>query len=117
MIQIKVHGETPRGGKSICHTCKNAKIVKGQNCEEYIACGAYEMFKATGGRVPFKVAECSKYHPVNMPWLHEMEEMAWIVEARKRGPAGFGEAVAEGQMEVIVRRPHDREDTPGSPTD
>lgn len=104
MLQIKIHGATPKGGKSICHTCKKATVIKGQNCQEIILCG---LFSGTGlGQVPFKVAECGDYHPVNMPWLHEMEEMAWKIEARKRGPVGFNDPTQrEGEMEIVITRP------------
>ena len=103
MLQIKIHGATPKGGKSICLSCKRGKVVKGQNCQEVIFCG---LFSDVGGRVPFKVSECGDYHPVNMPWLHEMEEMAWKIEARKRGPVGFNDPAArEEEMEVVVTRP------------
>jgi hypothetical protein len=102
MLQIKIHGATPKGGKSICHSCKKATVIKGQNCQEVILCGLFD----GGGRVPFKVAECGGYHPVNMPWLHEMEDMAWKIEARRRGPVGFNDPTArESEMEVVVVRP------------
>ncbi len=110
MIQIKVHGETPKSGKSLCHSCKHAKTVKGQNCQEFTKCTA-ELFGATRHMVPFKVAECAEYHPSTMPWLHEMESMAWIVQARKRGPSGFSNP-AEGEMEITIEKPRDS----GSPT-
>jgi hypothetical protein len=55
--------------------------------------------------VPFRVAECGKYHPSTMPYLHEMEAMAWKIEARKRGPAGFGDAVTSTEMEIVVTPP------------
>jgi len=83
-LQIKIQGETPKSGKSLCHTCKYSSIVVGQNCEELIVC--QHVFE---GRVTFKVARCGEYHPSNMPWKHEMEDMAWKIEARKRGQKGF----------------------------
>jgi len=113
MLQIKIHGATPKGGKSLCLTCKRAAVVKGQNCQEIIFClnGPFR----EKGRIPFKVAECGSYHPVNVPWLHEMEDMAWKIEARKRGPAGFNDPTArgEGEMEIVVTRPQ----TSNCPTD
>jgi hypothetical protein len=103
---IKILGGTPVAGKSLCATCKYASHVRGQNCEERTVCKA-GIFDSGGydGRVPFRVAECSKYHPSNMPWLHEMEQMAWKIEARKRGPVGFEPAPGEDTMEVIVTAP------------
>jgi hypothetical protein len=38
------------------------------------------------------------------------ELMAWKIEARKRGPSGFGaDAVKEGEMEVVVTPPKKRD--------
>lgn len=102
MLQIKIHGATPKSGKSICHSCKKATIVRGQNCQEIVFCG---LFGSSGGTVPFKVAECGDYHPLNMPWLHEMEDMAWKIEARRRGAVGFNDPTARVEMEVVVTRP------------
>jgi hypothetical protein len=111
MIQIKVNGGTPKSGKGLCHACKYASIVKGQNCEEFITCTA-GMFPLPGnsiGPVRFRVAECGKYHPSNMPWLGEMQKMAWKIEARKRGPVGFSEG-QNAEMEVVVTPPRKRDD-------
>ena len=100
MIQLKIHGATPKSGKPLCQTCKSASVVDGQNCEQRIICGS-GMF-APVGVVTFKVHACSHYHPINVPWLHEMEQMAWHIEARRRGPVGFEQ---EGPLEIIVRKP------------
>ena len=103
MIQFNIKGGTPPGGKSLCVTCKHSSSVRGQNMEEVIHCTA-GLFEHRQGLVPFKVSECTEFHPSNMPWLHEMEEMAWKIEARKRGVVGFeGEKV--GEMEVVVSKP------------
>lgn len=102
-LQIKIHGATPKGGKPLCHTCKYAQIVRGQNCEERIVCQS-GIFSSSSGLVTFKVAECHTYHPSNMPWLAEMENMAWRIEARRRGPTGF-QKPEEGEMEVVITRP------------
>jgi len=106
-LQLHVIGGTPKQGKSLCMTCKHAGIVRGQNMEEHIECNQ-GMFSSTHSRVPFRVAECSSYHPSNMPWLHEMKAIAWNIEARKRGPAGFEKPV-DGEMEVVVTPPKKRE--------
>lgn len=41
-----------------------------------------------------------------------MEDMAWKIEARKRGPAGFGEAVKDDSMEVIITPPRKDSNVP-----
>lgn len=103
-MKFKINGATPKGGKTICLSCKQAQIVKSQNCQELIACKA-GIFYASSGIVPWKVAECSSYHPTNVPWLHEMEQIAWKVEARKRGPSGFQVPEGEDVMEVVISKP------------
>jgi hypothetical protein len=104
-LKIKVCNETPKGGKTICATCSKALVVKGQNGEERIVCisGLFE----PNGLVTFKVAECGGYIPFNVPSLYEMEQIAWKVEARKRGPSGFTVPDGEDKMEIIVKPPRD----------
>jgi len=110
-LQIKISGGTPKAGKSLCLSCKNAKIVRGQNCEERITCNSGNLWESTRGVVTFRVSECGEFHPVNMPWKYEMEEMAWIVSARRRGPAGF--QPEDGEMEVTITAPkQSQSDTP-----
>lgn len=109
-LQIKVSGGTPLSGKSLCATCKHASTVIGQNCEEVVLC---HLFGDGGqGRVPFRVATCSRYHPSNVAWLHEMEQMAWIVQAKKRGPVGFDSPQTGEIMEVVVTKPKNGGYTP-----
>ena len=99
MIDFRISG-LRRIGKAICVSCKHAAIVLGQNCEERIC--AARCFHS--GIVTFKVAQCGAYHPMNMSWKHEMEAMAWIVQARRRGPTGF-QKPEEGEMEVTIKPP------------
>jgi hypothetical protein len=110
-LTIKISGGTPKSGKSLCLTCKFAQVVRGQNMEEHIECSE-GLFSAYRSRVPFCVAECKSYHPQNMPWLQEMREIAWNIEARKRGPVGFDKADT-GEMEVVVSPPKKKPDDNG----
>jgi hypothetical protein len=48
---------------------------------------------------------------MNVPWLHEMEQMAWKIEARKRGPVGFTEGQL-AEMEVVVTPPRKSQGLP-----
>jgi hypothetical protein len=54
------------------------------------------------------------YHPTNVPWLHEMEQMAWKIEARKRGPSGFSQP-AESEMVVVISPPNNTPDAAQAP--
>lgn len=113
MIHFTIKGQTPQGGKSACLTCKHASVVRGQNCEERVLCGA-GMFNPNG-LVRFKVAECAAFYPMNVPWKYEMEQMAWIIEARHRGPKGF-EQPEPSEMEVVITKPKDRPQSSPQPT-
>lgn len=104
-LQIKISGGTPVSGKSLCTTCKYATAITGQNCQEVVLCHLFGTSRDPG-RVPFRVAHCAKYHPSNMPWLHEMEQMAWIVTAKKRGPTGFNQPQDYETMEVVINKPN-----------
>jgi hypothetical protein len=106
MLQIKIHGETPKSGKSLCRTCKHATLVKGQNCQEVIFCSGPFSGDAGMGPVPFKIASCGSYHPVNMPYLHEMQDIAWEVKARRRGPVGFEPDLRP--LEITITPPKSR---------
>lgn len=115
MLQIKILGQTPKGGRTLCATCKNASRVLGQNCEELVFCARVFGETRYGGVVPFKIAECGSYHPTNVPWLHEMEAIAWSVEARRRGPVGFSDPAHDGEMEIVIKKPrsYGPDDLPG----
>lgn len=104
-LQIKISGGTPKQGKSLCVTCKHAQVVRGQNMEEHTECAA-GLFGRFNNRVPFRVAECSTHHPANVPELYEMKQIAWNIEARKRGPVGFEKQ--DETMEVVVTPPKKR---------
>ena len=103
-IRINIPGGTPQSGKGLCHTCKHASIVRGQNCEERIICGS-GIWQSTNGVVQFRVSDCKEFHPQNMAWLHEMREIAWRIEARRRGPTGFQAPEGEPEMEVTIKPP------------
>lgn len=107
-LQIKISGATPKGGRPLCHTCKHASVITGQNCEELVVCGE-GLWKSSEGVVGFKVATCGSYHPSNIPWLHEMRDIAWSIEARKRGPSGFQAPAGEDIMEIVITKPPNSE--------
>lgn len=107
MLAFKILGGTPKTGASLCNSCRHRKYVRTQNGKEVTRCNAFMFGEYVP--VPFPVYECSAHHPTNMPFLHEMEEIAWVIEARRRGPKGFADGVPieEGEMEVVVRKPRE----------
>lgn len=81
----------------------------GQNLEDEIHCASYKFESETGSSiVPFRVAQCTEYRPFNQQGLTDMEKIAWIVEPRKKGPAGFqGEGTP---MDMEIRPPKPQSD-------
>lgn len=98
----KVQGGTPKGGASLCLTCRNAQVVKGYNLEMLIHCD--ELSYATG-IIKFPVYSCSKYDDKRYASRHDMEKIAWQVVSRTRGPVGFSN---EGERDVSVVPPRPR---------
>lgn len=95
----KVYRGTPKTQTSMCLNCRNALTARGLNREEVVYC------RATGNqalRVTFPVVECSSFDDKAQPALYQMENIAWIVKSRNRGPVGF---VGDGKTEVVVEPP------------
>ena len=72
--------------------------------------------------VRFRVNECTEYRPFNQPSVRDMHDIAWIVQPKKKGPAGFdptqaankeGEPVVESpstDIEIVPPKPRKRDD-------
>lgn len=103
-ISFTMAGSTAKSGPSLCRTCKHAQILTGQNGEEIVRCESFHKF------LTFRVSTCTSFHPSNMPWKYEMEEIAWLVEARKRGPVGF--KPGDPEMEYVITPPNRGEGSP-----
>lgn len=100
---FKVLGGTPTSGKSLCLSCANMARRIGQNLEDQIFCSSYAFLTSSpsgdANLVPFRVAECSEYRAFNTQSLKDMNDIAWIIQPRKRGPSGFTEGVKVGEEE------------------
>lgn len=83
MTVIKVRDGTPKTATSLCVSCRYATVIKGSNFQYMIRCHRIEQM------VRFPVSECSEYENKSMPTQYDMEQIAWIVQTRNRGPAGF----------------------------
>lgn len=83
MTVIKVRDGTPKTATSLCVTCRNATIVKGTNLQQLVRCSDLERL------INFPVADCTGYENKAHPRMYQLEEIAWIVQSRARGPAGF----------------------------
>lgn len=119
-MPFKIQNGTPKSGKSLCYSCKHARTVRGQNCEEVTTCNAgifggnlagggnrnHYWTELYPGQVPFKVEQCSSYADMNTPSLEDMKQIAWEVTARKRGSAGFGDGVTNpDELETVITPP------------
>lgn len=104
----KVLGGTPQGFDAKCVTCRNAHIIRGLNLQSEIYCRA-KTTKDT--RVLFPVYECSLYDDKRNPSLYDMEQIAWEVHSRNRGPVGFAEQVQRTDI-VITPPPQRNRDMP-----
>jgi hypothetical protein len=115
MNQFKIINGTPKSGKSLCYSCQNAAVIKGQNFEQRIVCrGDWGKFLNVWGEadaVKFPVAECSLYRDKNSASLEEMERIAWVVMVRKRGQTGFasGQQTDPDDLEMVITPPKSSE--------
>lgn len=81
----KVIGGTPRSSDSLCKTCRAAFHVRTVNLGEIVICRAI----GSGLRIPVPIAECGSYDDKRQPGLYDMQQIAWQVQTRNRGIAGF----------------------------
>jgi hypothetical protein len=87
---IKVYsGTVSHSGRSLCETCRNATITRGQRLEdEIVRCEAQPMSHPV--LIRFKVTECTAYIDTRLPTYAQLLEQAWILRPTSgRRPAGF----------------------------
>lgn len=59
----------------ICFSCRRCRVKKNISGKITIHCREF-------GPIRSPVYECSEHHPKTMPYKHEMEDMATIIEFR-----------------------------------
>lgn len=79
--------------ESLCFTCDNAHVIKGQNATPLVRCGA--MFPAI--TIPFEVHECDRHEPMYVPSLFEMERIAHILVVKNNKIVGFQPPKRKGE--------------------
>jgi hypothetical protein len=99
-MKIKVRGGTLPGGKSLCFSCNHSDVIRGQNGQEIILCKALSWDRK---RITFPVAECTMFHSGGSISLSSLKEIAWIVQARPRGPKGF--EPSKDNIEITISPP------------
>lgn len=105
----KVHGGTPRGSISICLNCRSAHVIRGINFQSQIICRA----GAHGFIVRFPIEECSIFDDKRIPALYQMQDIAWTIQSRNRGPIGFTDG---GRTEITIEPPNRNSPIQGEPT-
>jgi hypothetical protein len=97
----KVYGGTPKTSESICLSCRLSQIVRGTNLQQIVYCNAVH----PTARIGFPVYECTTYENKSLPSRYEMEQIAWTVQSRNRGPIGF----TGGNLTEITIEPPSKE--------
>ena len=101
----KVRGGTPKGFQSLCTTCRFAQVIRGLNLQEEVFCRAANPVM----RVSFPVETCSLYDDKRIPSRWDMEQIAWVVQSRNRGPMGF--AGESSRLQITIEPPNKPQET------
>jgi hypothetical protein len=109
---IKVYNGTVRhSAQSLCETCRNGTITRGQRLEdEIVRCEAQPMSHPV--LIRFKVTECSAYLDARLPTYAQLLEQAWILKAPNgRRSAGFvrGSDLRDEEFRELMAELHDSE--------
>ena len=105
----KVIGGTPLGNRTLCSTCRLAHHIRGINMQEQTICRGY----TNPMPMRFPIETCSIYDDKRVPSLYQMEQIAWAVTSRSRGPVGFGgEFTHEIHIEPPDRSPQQPANAP-----
>jgi hypothetical protein len=87
---IKIYnGTVSHTAQSLCETCRNGTVTRGQRLEdEIVRCEAQPMSQPV--LIRFKVTDCSAYLDARLPTYAQLVEQAWILKPSSgRRPAGF----------------------------
>lgn len=105
---FKVLNGTPKGSGSLCFSCSHAHVIKGTEFQQQVWC---QRFYYRPEVIKFKVADCSNYQNKSQPSLGQMEQIAWEVKSRNRGPVGFG-GNGNQALEIEICPPSKKDDPP-----
>lgn len=90
-MRLKIHGGTTNHSEPpLCTTCRFATIIRGRRLGDTIVeCRRL----SNNARITFPVTFCTGYSDVQLPSIHEMEEIAWVLRSDpRRNKVGFVEA-------------------------
>lgn len=66
----------------LCGKCKYSHVTEHGN-RLIIRCGQLDMF------IKERVTSCTKFYDINLPYINEMEELAWILKTNEKNAVGF----------------------------
>jgi hypothetical protein len=101
-MRVKIRrGAATNGDAPLCHTCRNATIVRGSALDdEIIECADLAWGR---GRITFPVTYCTSYSDRRQASLRDMEKIAWVLRTDpKRNQIGFVHASKLGVLEQHV---------------
>lgn len=77
-MKVKIRGGTTASTGNLCETCTLGLIAKGDNFRQRIQyCQVFER------AVDFEVRECSSFIEKTRVSLHDMRQMAWVIQTDK----------------------------------
>lgn len=85
----KVYDGTPHGNRSICATCRFAQNIRGIQMQQDSFCLRLGSMPV---RIGYPVEQCNGYEDKRTPSIYDMQQIAWSVTSRQRGPVGFQDA-------------------------
>lgn len=100
-MDLKILNGTPKSGDTLCRTCSNALIIRGQNFEEEIFC---QCISFVARPVRYKVEKCTRYYMKTLVSLVDMEKIAWIISTESLDPIGFAPET-ERERHVTIKKP------------
>jgi hypothetical protein len=90
----------------LCASCKYCQVIYMQN-EMRVFCQA---LPSENRMIPRAVTNCNSYMDKNLPYKHELEDMAWILRTNEKAvKIGFKMEIAR---EVKFESPEDRRNKP-----
>ncbi len=107
----KVYGGTPTGNKSMCSTCRFAQNIRGVNMQQDTFCLRLGNIPT---RIGYPVEVCNGYEDKRTPSIYDMQQIAWNVSSRNRGPVGFQEG-DRTDLSITPPDEHSRNQQPPRP--
>lgn len=108
-MKVSMRGGTPDLSKNLCESCNYSHIIEFVNGEYEVYCCADHLDKRI---IKTKVVRCSSWSDAKALKLYDLEKIAWIINPKKGGRAGFdvkpySKLTNEEQHDIEVDAPWD----------